>query len=77
MKELVSKITVCYQFGYHKAPFVHGVRDGKDVWLRDDGSWTEDEADPRIAVAINVSFYPGGTWHGFLRRESQAGDKEC
>ncbi len=60
----VLKITFCYQFGYHKKPFVHGVQDGKEVWLRDDGQWTEDESDERIGVAVNISFYPGGNWHG-------------
>lgn len=60
----VSKITLCYQFGYHEKPFIDGVRDGKDVWLRDDGQWTEQEDDPRIGLAVNLSFFPGGTWNG-------------
>lgn len=60
----VTKITFCYQFGYHDKPFIHGVRDGKDVWLRDDGVWTEEEGDPRIGLAVKISFYPGGTWNG-------------
>jgi len=60
----VTKITFCYQFGYHKNPFIHGAFDGKDVWLRDDGTWTEQEDDPRIGLAVNISFNPGGSWHG-------------
>lgn len=54
----VKKITLCYQFGYHRRPFVNGVRDGKDVWLRDDGVWTEDETDERIGLAVSLHFYP-------------------
>lgn len=66
----VTKITFCYQFGYHKGPFVHGARDGKDVWLCDVGTWTESETDPRIGLAVNLSFYPGGNWHGDIDEQS-------
>lgn len=38
----VSNITVCW-LPYQPHPFVHGARNGKDVWLTRDGSWTEDE----------------------------------
>ena len=36
--------------------FVHGVMEGKDVWLRDDGTWTNKETDDRLVIkeALNV-----------------------
>ena len=72
----VSHISFCYQLGYHKTPFIHGVREGRDVWLRDDGVWTEDETDERIGVAVKLSFYPGGNWHGDrdANQEQKAGE---
>ena len=39
---IVHKIKIC-KLPYQEHPFVHGVRNGKDVWLKEDGSWTQVE----------------------------------
>ena len=39
-KSEVSDIRIC-KLPYQEHPFVHGVRDGKDVWLMSNGEWTE------------------------------------
>lgn len=47
--KLVSEVTVCW-LPYQDQPFVHGVRDGKDVWLTRSGEWTEDESHGQIPL---------------------------
>ncbi len=37
---MVTGIRIC-KLPYQDLPFVHGVRDGRDVWLTADGIWTE------------------------------------
>ena len=43
----ITEITIC-KLPYQKHPFIHGVRDGKDVWLESNGKWSEEE-DSEIA----------------------------
>ena len=35
---------------YQELPYVGGHRGGRDVWLRDDGVWVEDEGDERNSL---------------------------
>lgn len=48
-EDKVSKITIC-KLPYQDLPFVHGVRNGRDVWLRNDGVWTEVETNENVAI---------------------------
>lgn len=45
----VSDIKIC-KLPYQYDAFVHGCRRGRDVWLRNDGQWTEEETDERCAI---------------------------
>ena len=36
----VTNIKIC-KLPYQEHPFVHGIRNGKDVWLMTNGQWTE------------------------------------
>lgn len=47
----VEKITIS-KMPHHDHPFVHGVRDGRDVWLLDDGTWSEDEGSPHASIPL-------------------------
>ncbi len=48
----ITNITIC-KLPYQKHPFVHGERDGKDVWLTQSGEWTEIEGDPSTAIPFH------------------------
>ena len=39
----ITNIRIC-KLPYQEHPFVHGVRDGHDVWLTSDGQWTDDDS---------------------------------
>lgn len=51
----VSDITIC-KLPYQEHPFVHGVRNGRDVWLKNDGTWTEEDCchDASIPIYENL-----------------------
>ena len=48
---MVSDIRIC-KLPYQEHPFVHGVRDGRDVWLTSTGVWSEVDGDPDIDLDI-------------------------
>lgn len=50
---MITDIKVC-KLPYQDHFFVHGVRDGKDVWLTKDGGWSEIDGDPNCALEANV-----------------------
>lgn len=47
----VTDIRIC-KLPYQEHPFVHGVRDGKDVWLMDNGQWTEEDGHPNASIPV-------------------------
>ena len=47
----VKKIRIC-KLPYQKHPFVHGVRDGKDVWLKRNGKWTEVDGHKKASIRL-------------------------
>lgn len=46
---MVQKLTIC-KLPYQDHPFVHGVRDGMDVWLMTNGEWTETDGHPNSSI---------------------------
>ncbi len=50
----VEKITIS-KMPHHDHPFVHGVRDGKDVWLMNDGTWSQDECSEKASIPLGPS----------------------
>lgn len=51
--EAVTNIQVCW-LPYQDAPFVHGTRAGRDVWLRRDGTWSETDGDPECSLDTTI-----------------------
>jgi hypothetical protein len=49
---MVTNIMIC-KLPYQDHFFVHGVRDGKDVWLTKDGGWSEIDGDPNCNLEAN------------------------
>ena len=47
----VDTIEIC-KLPYQDHPFVHGARDGKDVWLTRDGTWTTDETCDEASIPL-------------------------
>ena len=47
----VTNIRIC-KLPYQEHPFVHGVRNGVDVWLLSDGSWTEVDGHPDADIPL-------------------------
>lgn len=47
----IKDISIC-KLPYQDHPFVHGVRDGIDVWLLSDGTWTEEETHPDAGIPL-------------------------
>lgn len=52
----VTDIKIC-KLPYQEHPFVHGVRDGKDVWLTDTGEWSETDGDPRCSIPLREGLF--------------------
>lgn len=38
---------------YQEHPFVHGVRNGQDVWLLTNGQWTETDGHPDASIPLH------------------------
>lgn len=53
----ISQIKIC-KLPYQEYFFVHGVRDDKDVWLLNNGTWTEEDGhlDSRLPFPGALSF---------------------
>lgn len=54
---MIHSIKIC-QLPYQDRPFVHGIRDGEDVWLKRDGTWSNIDGDPECSLELG-SFEPG------------------
>ena len=48
----ITDIKVC-KLPYQEHPFVHGRRNGEDVWLTADGNWTTIEDHELAAIPLN------------------------
>ena len=48
----VTDIVIC-KLSYHRHPFVHGVRNGKDVWLLTNGFWTEVDGHANASIHLH------------------------
>jgi hypothetical protein len=49
---VVTNIRIC-KLPYQDHPFVHGDRDGKDVWLMANGEWTEEDGHPDSSIPLH------------------------
>ena len=49
---MITNIEIC-KIPYQDHPFVHGVRDGKDVWLMNNGEWTEIDGHPDASIPLH------------------------
>ena len=47
----VTSVYIC-KLPYQEHPFVHGARDGHDVWLRSNGQWTDIEDAPDADIPL-------------------------
>jgi len=52
--DMVTDIRIC-KLPYQNHPFVHGVRDGRDVWLLSDGQWTDTDGHPEASIPFEES----------------------
>jgi len=50
-EDRVEDIRIC-KLPYQDHPFVHGSIAGKDVWLKDDGSWTESDEEECLDIPL-------------------------
>ena len=50
----VTDIRIC-KLPYQDHPFVHGVRDGCDVWLTTGGQWTDVDGHPDASIPFEES----------------------